>query len=191
MPIPGNDLLQEFENQGGAATKLGIFLRRYIVPPLQTVARSAGVNTSKQLEPPPTPDSVNVTTAGELMQVTINHNAPLNSRTARYFTEVSADDPSFMSGPMIHDHGASRAPLPIQLPTKGSAGTTHNYYVASYVQYPGGPPSKPVYYGGTSPTPIQMSGTTQMDIQPGKGSGTASSSAPTPFQGMGKTPIRN
>lgn len=190
MPILGNDLLTEFENQGGAATKLGIFLRRYLIPMIQNVAQGAAVSMTKQTQPPDPPESVNVTTAGELMQVTINHSAPI-IRGAHYFTEISADDPSFQSGPMIHDHGASRAPVTISLPTKDASANTHNYYVASYVQYPGGPPSKPTYYGGSQPVAVTMSGTTEMDIQPGTGSGTASSSSPTPFQGLGKAAIRN
>lgn len=190
MPIPGNDLLQEFENQGGAATKLGIFLRRYVLPGITGVSNSVAGATTKQRQPPDPPESINVTTSGEMMQVVINHSAPV-IRGARYFTEVSANDPSFMNGPMIHDHGASRSPVTINLPTKTSGGVTHNYYVASYVQYPGGPPSAPRYFGGSAPVAVTLGGSTEMDIQPGTGSGTASSSSPTPFQGLGKAPIRN
>lgn len=187
MAIPGNDLLTEFENQGGPASKLGIFLRRYVLPMVNNVAQGAAVGSTKPIQPPAPPESVNVSTSGELMQVTINHSAPI-IRGARYFTEI-ATNPGFV-GAMVHDHGASRAPLPIQLPTKDSTGATHNYYVASYVQYPGGPPSKPTYYGGAAPVVVNMSGTTQMALQPGTGSGTATNGAQT-LQGLGKAPIRN
>lgn len=188
MPIQGNDLLTEFENQGGPATKLGIFLRLYVLPMVQYVAQGAAVGTSKAVQPPAPPQSVSVSTSGELMQVTINHTAP-TIRGVRHFTEISADDPTF-SGAMIHDHGASRAPLPIQLPTKDGSGNTHKYYVASYVQYPGGPPSAPTFYGGASPVPVTMSGTTHMDIAKGTGSGTATNGGQT-FQGLGRAPIRH
>ena len=187
MTIPGNDLLQEFENQGGAATKLGVFLRRYVLPTVQNVAKGAAVGTTKAVKPPDPPQAVNVTTSGELMQVSIDHTAPV-IRGAKYFTEISANDPSF-NGAMIHDHGASRAPLPIQLPTKNASGVAHQYYVGSYVQYPGGPPSKPVFYGGSSPIPVTMGGTTHMDIAKGTGSGTATNGGQT-FQGLGKAAIR-
>ena len=35
-------------------------------------------------------------------------------------------------------------------------------------------PSAPTFYGGASPQPVTMGGTTQLDIMPGTGSGTAS-----------------
>lgn len=187
MPLPGNDLLQEFENQGGAAAKLGIFLRRYVLPTVQSVARSAAVGPTKQLPPPAPPESIGVTTAGELMQVVINHNAPM-IRGARYFTEISADRTDFV-GAIVKDHGASRSPEPFYLPTKTAAGATHNYYIASYVQYPGGPPSAPVYWGGATPVAVNMSGATEMDLQPGTGSGTATNGGQT-LQGLGKAAIR-
>jgi hypothetical protein len=188
MPIPGNDLLTEFENQGGPAAKLGIFIRRYIAPGINSVSQSLAGATTSERQPPAPPQSISVSTAGELMQVSINHTAPV-IRGARYFTEISADDPSFV-GAIIKDHGASRAPEPFTLPTKTSGGATHNYYVASYVQYPGGPPSKPVYWGGSSPVAVTMGGSTQMDIAKGTGSGTATNGGQT-FQGLGRAPIRN
>lgn len=187
MAVPGNDLLTEFENQGGAAAKLGIFLRRYVLPSIGKTAQSSGVAATGPIPPPASPESVNVTTSGELMQVVIHHTAPV-IRGQRYFTEVATNQ-AFV-GSMIHDHGASRAPLPIYLPTKDTSGATHNYYVASYVQYPGGPPSKPTYFGGGAPTAVNMGGTTQMDLQAGTGSGTASNGAQT-FEGLGKAPIRH
>lgn len=187
MTIPGNDLLSEIENQN---PKLGIFLRNYVMPTIARTAQNAGVDQTTQIQPPEPPASVKVTTSGEMLQITVDHNAPI-IRGARYFSEISANDPSFSSGPMVHDHGASRSPATLTLPTKDASGNAHKYYVASYVQYPGGPPSKPTYYGGGSPTPITLGGTTQMDIQPGTGSGTANSSSPRPFEGLGSAPVRH
>jgi hypothetical protein len=190
MSLPGNSLLTQVEAAQDVPTlavKLGQYIRRYLGPSIQNVASNAAVDPSSEIQPPAPPESINVTTSGELMQVTINHTAPV-IRGARHFTEISADDPSF-NGSMIHDHGASRAPLPIQLPTKDGSGNTHKYYVASYVQYPGGPPSAPTFFGGSSPAAVTMSGTTEMDIAKGTGSGTATNGGQT-FQGLGKAVIR-
>lgn len=41
--IPGNDLLQEIENGGGLFTKLGVFLRHYMVPQIQQRGRDGQV----------------------------------------------------------------------------------------------------------------------------------------------------
>ena len=118
----------------------------------------------------------------------VNHLSPV-IQGARHFTHVSANDPSF-SNAMIHDHGASRAPLPIYLPTKSAGGVTHKYYFGTIIQYPGGPPSKPRFFGGGAPVAVTMTGTTQADIMPGTGSGTASNGGQT-FVGLGKAPIRH
>ena len=137
MTFPGNDLLQEFENQGGAATKLGVFLRRYVLPTIQNVAQGAAVGTTKAVQPPDPPQALTVTPLGnEHVKLDITHNAPI-IRGARYFTEISANEPSF-KGAMIHDHGPSRSSLPVFLPTNSSSSIPHTYYAASYVQYPGG-----------------------------------------------------
>jgi hypothetical protein len=186
--MQGNYLLSEIENQGGTWTKLGQLLRRYITPTLDQVAMAAGVSSTGEKPPPNPPQSVNVTTSGELMQIVVNHTAPI-VRGARYFTNISTN-PAGTNG-IIHDHGASRAPAHIPLPTKTAAGVNHQYYVSSYVQYPGGPPSSPVHFGGgPTPTPVTMGGTTQMDIQPGTGSGTATNGGQA-FQGLGKSPVRH
>jgi len=56
-------------------------------------------------------------------------------------------------------------------------------------QYPGSQPSKPTYYGGASPVAVTMGGTTQMDIQPGTGSGTAVNGGQA-LVGLGKSQVR-
>ena len=185
--IPGNDLLVAFENQGGVAAKLGIFLRRYVLPTINSAAQASAVSPKGQLPPPAPPESVKVTTAGEMMQVVVNHNAPI-IRGAHYIYHM-ATNPAFLDG-QIHVEPASRAPMHFVAPTfQGNGTTKHNYYHAVQVQYPGGPPSEPVYYGGGTPTATQLNGSTALDIQPGTGSGTAQNGGQT-FQGLGKAPIR-
>ena len=186
--IPGNDLLVAFENQGGVAAKLGIFLRRHVLPTISSAAKASAVAPSGQLPPPAPPESIHVTSAGEMMQVVVNHSAPL-IRGAHYIYHV-ANNPAFLNG-QIEVKPATRSPMHFVAPTFQSDGTTkHNYYHAVQVQYPGGPPSEPVYFGGGSPVAMQLNGTTALDIQPGTGSGTAENGAQT-FQGLGKAPIRH
>ena len=84
-------------------------------------------------------------TAGEMMHISINHSGALQ-RGVRYFSEVSTT-PSF-NQPLVIDHGTSRTSHPITLPTNDASGNTQSYYVRSYAQDPGGPPSSPYTVGG-------------------------------------------
>jgi hypothetical protein len=168
-------------------SRLGTLLSRIIGAVNQT-AGSAGVapvGQSIKLSPP---DNVNVATAGELMHVSITDNSAAN-RQVHYFTEVS-NNPQFLQPIVIH-HGPSRTGVPFSLPTKDSTGATHNWYVRSFRQSPGGPPSDPVTYGGSaSPTAVTMSGSTQLTLLPSTGSGTSSNTGQQAAQGFGKQPIR-
>ena len=183
MSLAGNDLLSQIENEH---PKLGQYLRRYVAPAIQTVAQNAAVSPHGSLPAPDPPQSINVTTSGELMQVTVNHTSPLQ-KGVQYLTHI-ATNPQFTNA-IILDHGSSRNPPHINLPTKDGSGNTHNYYIGTIAQYPGSPPSAPTYYGGSSPKPVTMGGTTQMDIQPGSGSGTAANGGQT-FVGLGKAQVR-
>ena len=183
MSLPGNDLLSQIEQDN---PKLGIYLRRYLLPAVQQTASNAAVGPSGNIPAPDPPESISVTTAGELMQVVVNHTAPIQ-KGVHYITHI-ATNPQF-SGAIILDHGASRTPPHINLPTKDSSGNTHNYYVGTIVQYPGSPPSAPTFFGGASPIAVNMGGTTEMDIQPGTGSGTATNGGQA-FVGLGKSQVR-
>jgi hypothetical protein len=179
----GNDLLAQIEQDN---PKLGIFLRQYLIPSIQKTADNAAVSSQSYIKAPPPPESVSVTTAGEMMQVVVNHSAPIQ-KGIQYITHI-ATNPQF-SGAMILDHGSSRAPAPIFLPTKDGSGNTHQYYIATVAQYPGSPPSPPRFYGGNQATPVTMSGTTQFDLQAGTGSGTAMNGG-EPLVGLGRSQVR-
>lgn len=184
MSTPGNDLLQEIEQEN---PKLGQYLRSYLIPQIQTSAKNAAVSPISHIPAPAPPESISVTTAGEMMQVVVNHVAPV-IKGARHIISI-ATNPQFVNA-MINDHGASRSPVHFPLPTKSADGTvTHNYYIAAQVQYPGSPPSKPTYFGGVTPAPVTMGGTTHMDIQPGTGSGTAVNGGEA-LVGLGKSQVR-
>lgn len=183
MSIAGNDLLSQIENEN---PKLGQYLRQYVNTAIQTTAQNAAVDPHSEIPAPAPPESVNVTTAGELMQVVVNHQAPLQ-KGVQYLTHI-ATNPQFTNAIVI-DHGSSRAPAHIALPTKDGSGATHSYYVATVAQYPGSKPSAPTYFGGVSPTAVTMSGLTSMDIQPGTGSGTAQNGGQA-LVGLGVSQVR-
>lgn len=184
MSIGGRDLLTQIENEN---PKLGIFLRSHLIPAIETTARNAGVSPTGKVAPPPPPESINVTTQGEYMQVTVNHAAPIQ-KGIQYITHVSTD-PQF-SAPLIHDHGSSRCPMPFPLPSKDAGGNPISYYVRTIAQNPGGDPSPPTYHGGVSPVAVTMGGTTQMTLLPGTGSGTGAANGQQSHVGLGKTIFR-
>lgn len=184
MSIGGNDLLQHIENEN---PKLGQYLRRYIKTAIETTALHAGVSPTGKIAAPPPPESINVTTSGEYMQVTVNHNAPIQ-KGVQYITHVSTN-PQF-STPIIHDHGSSRSPVPFTLPTKDAGGTPINYYVRTIAQYPGSDPSVPAYFGGVAPVAVNMGGTSQMDLQAGTGSGTGAANGQQSAVGLGRQIFR-
>jgi hypothetical protein len=183
VSLPGNDLLAQIENE---SPKLGQYIRNYLLPAIQTTAQNAAVSPTAKIAAPASPESVSVSTSGETMQVVVNHTSEV-TKGVRYFTHISTN-PQFTNA-MVIDHGTSRAPAPISLPTKDAGGNTHNYYVATVAQYPGSDPSEPTFYGGAQPVAVTMGGTTQMDVMPGTGSGTASNGGQT-FVGFGKAQVR-
>src|SRR5208282_530383 len=136
MAVAGNDLLSQIEDSGGIGAKLGQFLRRYMIPAIQKTAENAAVSTHGQISAPAPPESIDVHTSGELMQVVVNHTSPVQ-KGVRHIIHV-ATNPEFTDA-LIHDAGASRCPPHFNLPTKDAGGATHNYYVAAQVQYPGSP----------------------------------------------------
>ena len=181
--IAGNDLLSQIENEN---PKLGIYLRRYVLPSIETSARNAAVGTASNIPAPAPPESVNVTTAGEMIQVQVNHTAPIQ-KGVHYIYHL-ATNPQFVNA-QIEAKPASRAPFHFTAPTKNGSGVTHQYYLAVQAQYPGSQPSKPTFFGGESPASFTLSGTTQLDIQPGTGSGTASNGGQA-LVGLGKAQVR-
>jgi hypothetical protein len=184
MSIGGNDLLAHVEKEW---PRLGQYLRRYVAPAIETTAQNAGVSPTGKIAPPAPPESINVTTAGEYMQITVQHSAPIQ-KGIQYISHVSTN-PQF-STPLIHDHGSSRAPMPFPLPTKDASGNTLSYYVRTIAQYQGSDASAPTYFGGASPVAVTMGGTTQMTLQPGTGSGTGASNGQQSAVGLGATIFR-
>ncbi len=192
MSIPGKDLLAQIENPTDIRTlgvKLGAMLRNYVLPSIQKTAQNAGVSPTSEIAAPAPPESVNVqpSTFGNLLQVVVNHTAPIQ-KGAHYIYSV-ADNAQFTNS-MIEVKPATRAPVHFVLPTfKADGFTQHNYHVAVQVQYPGSPPSAPTYYGGSTPSPITLNGIDSADLLPGTGSGTAQNGGQT-LVGLGKAAVR-
>lgn len=161
---------------------LGSLLAR-LIDAHNHVAAQAGIDPVGQSTPPPPPQSTTVTVTGEMAHVRIADNNP-TTRARNYFSEVYSD-PQMTQLLHVEHHGTSRDAT-ITLPTY-SAGTTPNtYYVQSYAQDPGSPPSAPI----SSPTAITMAGSTVGTLPQSSGSGTAPASGTVPAQGFGSFPTR-
>jgi hypothetical protein len=144
-----------------------------------------GVDPTGQASAPPKPDAVNATVIGEQLHLRVTDNNPTN-RARTYFSEVHTD-PNFTSPKMVIQHGATRD-AQVQLPTLNATGMMQQYYVRTYSQNPGSPPSQPIAY----PTYITMdnAGTTQGDLPASAGSGTTPASGTVSGQGFGAQPTR-
>jgi len=134
---------------------------------------------------PPPPNSVNATVIGEQLHIRATDNNPTD-RSRTYFSEIHTD-PNYTTPKMVIQHGASRD-AQVQLPTLNSDGVMQDYYLRTYSQTPGSPPSPPINY----PVPITMAndGTTQGDLPASAGSGTSPASGTVSAQGFGSYPNR-
>ena len=143
---------------------------QHIITSINNVARGAGVAVTGDALPPPPVDGISVKTSGEMVHATLSHTATL-TRAVEYHLEADTS-PSFTQPHVMH-LGSSRGHI-FTLPSKTDSGAAQNWYLRAYSQYPGSPPSKPTFYGGLSPTPLKLSGSTQLTLLPSTGSGTAS-----------------
>lgn len=150
------------------------------------IAAQIGVDPVGEAAAPPPPQSVDVAVIGEQAHIRVTDNNPTN-RARTYFSEVHTD-PNFTSPKMVIQHGATRD-AQVVLPTLNAAGTMQDYYLRTYSQTPGSPPSLPVPY----PTYVTMdpAGTTQGDLPASAGSGTSPASGTVSAQGFGSYPNRN
>ncbi len=186
--IKGSDL-----NGGRALTKWiqqdsakGLLIQK-VITGLNSLGFNIGASPVGRIAPPPPINGLNVTVGGEYAHVTINHNAAIR-QGIHYFVEA-ANNPSFIGAHPIH-YGTSRTRDPIHLAPMDSNGNPQSWYLRGYAQYPGSSPSKPVVYGGSSPTAITTSGTTQLTWNSSTGSGTSSNNGQQIGWGFGKVQTR-
>lgn len=192
MALPGRYLLSQIKNAKDVetlASKLGIYIERYLTKAIETTAQNAAVSPTSKIKAPAPPESISVTpaTTGDMLQVVTNHTAPIQ-KGVHYIYSI-ADNPQ-LSGAMTRIEPATRAPMHFTLPTFKSDGTTkHDYYVGVQVQYPGSEPSPVTYHGGVSPVKVNLNGSAAADLQAGTGSGTAENGGQTAV-GLGKAQVR-
>lgn len=149
------------------------------------VAQQIGVDPVGQAAAPPPPQGVDAVVIGEQLHIRATDNNPTN-RARVYYSEIHTD-PNFSSPKMVIQHGATRD-AQVQLPTLNSGGVMQAYYLRTYSQTTGSPPSPPINY----PVAITMdiAGTTQGDLPPSAGSGTSPASGTVSAQGFGSFPTR-
>lgn len=162
--------------------ELGTLLQK-VINGVNTLADNTASSAVGRLSPPPPINAVNVRMAGEYAHVTLDHSGDIQ-QGVHYFVEA-ANNENFIGAHPIH-FGTSRTRDPIHLAAKDGSGAAQKWYLRAYAQYPGSDPSEPVPYGGTSPTAITPTGTTQLTWQPSTGSGTASNNGQQIGWGFGK-----
>ena len=146
--------------------------------------------------PPANVQQLQIKASGEMVHAVINDNNPI-TKHVNYFLEY-ANEPNFLQ-PHVEHLGASRTRV-ISLPTNGDSpippvppppgtpptpGTVQQWYFRAYSQYPGSKPSKYVNFGGHFPSPVQLTGTTNLTLLPSTGSGTAQNSGQQVCYGFG------
>ena len=181
MKLSGGRQLAKINRQN---TELGSLLSR-LIDAHNHLAGQLGVDPVGQASAPPTPSSISATVIGEQLHLRIaDNNATTRSR--EYFSEIHTN-PDFSDPKMIIQHGATRD-ASVNLPTLNGDGVMQAYYVRSYSQTPGSPPSTPLPYH----TYITMdpSGSTQGDLPSSAGSGTSAANGQQSAQGYGVQPNR-
>lgn len=161
--------------------EMGALISR-MIDSINHMGSQAGISPVGQNSAPPPPNAVDVTVTGEQAHIRITDNNQTN-RARTYFTEIHSDQ-SFSRPLVVKSSSASRSLEPITLPTYDATGMMKAYYVRTYSQDPGSPPSKPVDY----PTYVTLDGSTQGDVPAAQGSGT--STATQSAQGFGTSPTR-
>ena len=145
---------------------------------------NTGVSPIGQLPTPPSIGALNIKASGETVHATITDSSEATTNR-EWFVEHSTDQVNWH----VEHLGVSRGRF-FNLPSKTDSGAAQPWYFRAYSQDPGSPPSKPVYFGGLSPTPVSLTGSTQLTPLQSTGSGTASPLGTQGGWGRGKTPYR-
>jgi hypothetical protein len=162
-------------------------LLQKIITSINALADNTASSAVGRSMPPPPINALNVKVAGEFAHVTITHTGDIQ-QGIHYFVEA-ANNPQFNGAHPIH-FGTSRTRDPIHLAANDDSGAPQKWYLRGYAQYPGSDPSRPVAYGGASPSPITTTGTTRLTWQNSTGSGTASNNGQQAAWGFGKVQRR-
>ncbi len=153
---------------------------------INNLSTSLAADPSGKMPPPPPVDGVNVKAANGTVHVTITDHNPIQ-RGIQYFVEHSTS-PTFIGAHVEHIN-ASRGAI-LTIPGMTDEGAAQPVYIRCYSQYRTSVPSKPVNFGGTTPTAVMPGGNVMMTLLPSTGSGTAASSGQQQGSGLGKVLYR-
>ncbi len=152
---------------------------------INQTAQVLGADPTNLKETPKPITALNVKTSGEMAHVTLDDHSA-RSRALHYFVEYGNN--TNFSGAHVEHLGASRGRV-LNLPTNDDHGHPQNWYFRGYSMEPGSEkPSSHVYFGQQgAPTPVVMSGSTNLSLLPSTGAGTASSTGQKSGEGFGKS----
>lgn len=155
---------------------------------VNATAIAVGVDTSGHTSPPPAPQSVQVASGTDHLDVSITDNSK-RTRALNYFVEWSVNDPSF-GAPRVEFLGPARQRM-LSVPAKDGNGAAINYYVRAYSQLIGSQSASPKTYHGSaaSPSAVALTGASQLTPLASTGSGTASTNGQQGGQGFGTPAI--
>ena len=153
---------------------------------INQTAKNAGVDSTTLGQRPNPPSALNVKVAGELAHVTITDNSA-RDRTRNNFVEYSTSS-SFSPASTWTEHlGVGRHRV-LTLPTNDDGGNPHQWYFRAHTMSLGSEKASPHVYLGQqgAPTPVTMSGITNLTLQPSTGCGTTPSNGQRAGEGYGK-----
>lgn len=157
-------------------------LMRQLIDSHNHVARQVNASPVGIMDSPPPISSINAVGAGGNHAVVITDNNPVKQGIIYHFEYSSS--PNFPTGQVyLAQSGPSRS-------LTGFALGKGKFFWRGYSQYPGSPPSAPVYYGTQSnPTGVDAGGSiTGPAAPPSTGSGTDQGLFPQGGQGFGPGP---
>ena len=153
---------------------------------INSLSTSLAADPNGKMAPPPPIDGVSVKAGDGAVHVTITDHNPIQ-RGINYFIEHSTN-PTFI-GAHVEHLNASRGRI-LTIPGMDDNGVAQPVYIRAYSQYRTSVPSKPVNFGGTTPTAVHPGGSVMMTLLPSTGSGTAISNGQQQGSGLGKVLFR-
>lgn len=155
---------------------------------INNLGSHVSVDPAGTIPAPPIPQALTVKTNGTgLVHAVLSDSNPIN-KNLHYFLEY-ATEPTFSQPHVVH-LGPSRTMSPILLPYQDDNGNPQSFYFRAYSQYQGSTPSKPIYYGGVTPTAVNPGGSQKLTLIPSTGSGTASNTGQQANSGFGVNLVR-
>lgn len=163
--------------------RLGIAIDN-IQQSINQLAVLSGADATQHTAPPDPPQAINVAAGTDHVHVTLTDSSR-RSRALNYFVEYSVNDPNF-NQPHVEHFGTSRGRV-LSLPAKNMDGDTLNYYFRGYSGYLGSKTASPKIYHGTNlvPTPVTLTGASQLNLLNSTGSGTNSTTGQVSGTGYG------